>query len=128
MQDWKQTAEDVRSGAAWSVVVSRDGRRVVSSGRDGKVLVWEVGEGVGNRRVLGEHASVRKCFAMRVEKVWVASASDDKNVCIKRSEAGKWVENILKGHSSWVFAVALCEDLEGVVSGGSVHTVRVYTL
>lgn len=56
------------SERVWSVAVAGDGRRVVSGGEEGAVILWDFEDSTWESKVLGRHAGEVQCVTIRKDR------------------------------------------------------------
>lgn len=128
VEDWELMGADIHSGQVSSISVSRDRRRLLSSGDGSNVIVWGVRDVRCTQTLLKGHTRSVKCISMTEDELWVASASMDSTVRAWTLQDGKWLEDILKEHMEAVLAVAICEENARVVSGAFDNNVGIWDL
>ncbi|OPB38161.1 hypothetical protein A0O28_0012650 [Trichoderma guizhouense] len=110
-----------------SISFSPDGKRLVSSSKDGIVRVWDVASGIICRVFQGHSDWVRHAV-FSPDGASIASASDDRTVRIWSSltEAEGEDAKILRGHNSFVRTVAFSPDGRLLVSGDDGSTMVIW--
>jgi WD40 repeat protein len=113
-----------------SVALSKDNKRIVSAGRDSKVIVWDLQEdGSWGKHLLKGHTDFVNSVALSKDsKKIVAAGSDGKVIVWDLQEDGSWGKHLLEGHTGCVCSVAISEDGNRIVSGGSDYKVIVWDL
>jgi hypothetical protein len=105
-------------------VLSTDGRRLLSGGKDGSVRLWDLASGRELCRCEGHRNQVTSVNfspdgrrALSGSKDWTARLWD--------LESGRQVR-VYRGHAGWVMSVAFSADGRTALSGGGDGTVRVW--
>ena len=109
-----------------SVVVSADGRRVVSGSYDKSVRIWDAETGAQLGHALTGHTDWVRSVAISANGSRVVSGSFDKSVRVWDVVTGAQVGDALIGHTSGVRSVAISADGKRVVSGSDDKSVRVW--
>jgi len=101
-----------------SVSFSPDGQRLVSSGFDGTVKVWDAATGreLYSRRI---HSNYARSVAFSPDGQRLAFACSDKTVKVWAAATGREELLTLKGHSGPVSSVAFSPDGRWLASGAS---------
>jgi hypothetical protein len=105
---------------------SPDGKRIVSSGTDHALRVWnaESGETLGHP-FLG-HTAIVSAIAFSPDGKRIASSSLDGTLRLWDTQSGKPVGEPLKDHARPVGTVAFSPDNKRIVSGGADSTLRLW--
>jgi WD40 repeat protein len=99
------------------------GGRLASAGTDGKVILWNLGEGKP-AQTLKASAPIR-ALALSPDGKLLASAGDDNGVQLWDAATGKPAGK-LEAHTDWVLALAFSSDGKLLASGGYDGTVRLW--
>ncbi len=114
------------TGAVKSMVITADGRRVISGGEDHTIRVWDL-EGGACLKVLEGHTCGVNTIVLRADGRRVISGSMDNTIRVWDLESGECLK-VLEGHTSWVNFLVLSADGRRVISGGDDHAIRVWDL
>jgi WD40 repeat protein len=107
-----------------SVALSRDGRRLLTGGKDKIVRVWEVSTGKVLHGLRG-HTGMISCVAFSPDGQRAVSAGEDKSIRLWDVVNGKELRRFL-GHSDSIAAVAFSPDGRLLLSGGADATARLW--
>jgi cytochrome c len=121
------TAEKVlrfHEGAVNCAVFLKDGR-VATSGEDGRVAIWRVGEDKPSIVLEGHKAPVVG-LAVSPDGTWLASASWDRTARLWPLAGGE--PRVLEGHQQNVNGVAFTPDSRSVVTVSYDATLRIWPL
>lgn len=115
-------------GKSWvrTVVVSPDGRGVVSGSHNNKVTVWDIQTGE-RRMLLKGHSANVKSVAITPDGERIMSASDDLSIRIWGVNSGKELAK-LDGHTKPVRSVIAFSDNARALSAGLDGTFRLWDL
>ena len=95
-------------GIVWGAVVSPDGHRVLTCGRDKNVFLWDAGTGREIRRLLGHTASVG-CVAFLLDGRRAVSSGLDRTIRLWDLESGREIQTF-RGSSEALAWVAVSPD------------------
>jgi WD40 repeat protein len=115
---------DGHRGNVTGVAFAADGRRLLSSGGDRTLRVWDVATGQPRRR-LGAHDSWARGVALAPDGRRALSWGDDNTLRLWDFAAGRELLR-LKGHTEWVRCGAFLPDGRRVVSGSDDGTARLW--
>jgi WD40 repeat protein/transcriptional regulator with XRE-family HTH domain len=107
-----------------SVVISPDGRTVLSGSDDQLIRLWDVKTTQCLKTLYGHTNRVRS-VAFSPDGRLVASGSDDHTIRLWNMDNGECV-NTLQGHTNRVWSVAFSPDGALLVSGSSDFTVKLW--
>jgi WD40 repeat protein/serine/threonine protein kinase len=109
--------------AVSSVAFNRDGRRLVSAGQHGEVLLWDLATGVS--RPLSGHTGEVFAAVFHPDGTRVASAGRDRAILLWDVATGEEVAR-LQGHTNYVFSLAFSPDGATLASASGDRTVRLW--
>jgi WD40 repeat protein len=109
-----------------SLVLSADGRRVVSASDDGTLRVWDVLSGQC-LKVLEGHTAPVCSIALSADGQRVVSGSKDSTLRVWDLQSGE-CQAVLEGHAGNVSSLVLSWDGHRVVSGSSDSTLRIWDM
>ncbi|KAG9119981.1 hypothetical protein FRC07_004714, partial [Ceratobasidium sp. 392] len=88
-KDWTPCLRTISaSSAVWSVIVSLDGRRIISGCADGAVQVWDAGTGDTILGPLQGHSGEVNSVALSPDSRWIASGADDETIRVWDAQTG----------------------------------------
>jgi len=111
------------SDGVFGMAVSPDGKRIVSSGVDKTIRVWDVSTG-NQMMVLKGHEGVVGDVAISPDGKRIVSVSSDKTAKVWDVATGSELMT-LRGHDKMVFSVAFSPDGARIVTGGE-RAIRVW--
>ncbi len=114
------------AGKITAVILTPDGRRIVSAAEDASIRVWDIERGTEVHCFEG-HTKKVNAIAVTPDGGRVVSAAQDKTVKIWDMQTGHEVAN-LQGHTSYVNAVAVTPDGRQAVSAGGDNSLRVWDI
>ena len=91
----------------WSVAASADGKTLITSGYDGKIIVWNVEEKKPQQTI--EKKGWIRAVALSPDGKNFAAAMEDGSVIVFETEGGKELKTI-KAHEAAVYDVAFSPD------------------
>jgi small GTP-binding protein len=114
------------TGSVWSVALSTDQRRALSSSQDTTLRLWDVDTG-RCLRVLEGHTQWIQSVAWSIDQSLAVSSSGsgDNSVRLWEVETGRCL-HVCQGHENTVWAVALNADHRCALSGAADNTVRLW--
>ncbi len=108
------------------VSISPDGKRIVSSGWDNTVRVWDADKGTEIHTLTG-HKSAVTSVSYRADGKRIVSGSADNTVKVWDADTG--IETCtLTGHTKCVNSVSYSPDGKRIVSGSGDNTARVWDM
>ncbi len=105
---------------------SADGRKLLSSGNDRTVRLWDV---TTKKEILGKPIKVRRWAygaALSPDAKWIVTGGRGKKIELWDARTGKQVPTALEGHTSSIERVTLSPDARWVISAGRDGTVRIW--
>jgi WD40 repeat protein len=108
------------------VVLSKDGRRVISGSRDNTIRVWDLESGEC-LKVLQGHTSWVSSVVLSANGSRLISGSADNTLRVWDLESAECLE-VLQGHTDWVSSAVLSADGRYTVSGSGDSTLRVWNI
>jgi hypothetical protein len=109
-----------------SVAVSRDGRRMLSGGKDRMIQLWDVEKQSVLFRLRGHQDEVR-CVCFSADERRALSASNDRTVRLWNLDNGEQIGQC-DGHGGKVAWAAFVDDDRRAVSAGDDRTLRLWDL
>lgn len=115
--------------SVWDVVVSRDGRHILSGGNDKTVRWWDVASGKQLHCFDKNTGPIRAVALSRYgqQAVWGGGDGAYGTLQVWDLAQSNWIY-IMKGHSSFIDALAISNDGRRILSGSSDGTVRLWDL
>jgi WD40 repeat protein/serine/threonine protein kinase len=114
-EGWEEVLlSDGHTGAALQVVFSPNGKYLVSTGRDKKVIVWDF-ERRERRALLSEHTEPVFAIAFSPDGRWLATGGDDRKLIVWNVTTWEKAAE-LNGHSNKITAVGFSPDNRLLVS------------
>jgi WD40 repeat protein len=114
--EWETAFE----GDGSCVAISADERWAVTDGNDGKLNVWDVGQGRCVNSLEG-HTGPINAVALSPDGRWALSASDDTTVRVWDLARGQCL-HVLRGHKTGVTCVAISPDSRWALSAAGGDT------
>ncbi len=91
----------------WSLAASADGKTLITSGYDGKIILWNVAEKKPLQTI--EKKGWIRCVALSPDGKQFAAAGEDGSVTLFQTEGGK-EQKTFKAHEAAVYGVAFSPD------------------
>jgi WD40 repeat protein len=104
--------------------LSPDGKKIVTAGKDGKAIVWELGTGKP-LTILSGHNGIINSVEFNPDGSLIATACSDQTLRIWNASTGE-VMQILKGHKSPVLDAVFSPDGKSLLSGGGDNYARLW--
>lgn len=111
-----------------SVAFSPDGRRFVSGGQDGTMIVWDLGTAREFLSPLEGHRSNIQQVTFSPDGKMIASVALDEQVLLWNASSGERIGDALLGHEGIITAVAFSPDGTKLATGGGDGTIRIWDL
>jgi WD40 repeat protein/serine/threonine protein kinase len=112
--------------AVTSLVLSSNGKRLISGSLDKTIIVWDLDANKQIRMLRGQMEGVT-CLALSSDGKLLFSGNADKTIKIWSLETGKQTL-VLHGHLDQVDSLALAPDGKRLFSGSSDNTIKVWDL
>jgi WD40 repeat protein len=110
-------AAGAEKSGVYGIVMTPDGKRVITSNSDGTTKVWNASNGLIERTFQGQ--DLGRCpLAMTTDGKIVAVAGRDRSINLWQVATGELVRT-LRGHGEYVTAMAFSPNGEVLVSGAS---------
>ena len=109
-----------------AVVVTPDGKQIVSTSWDHTIQIWDLESGRWLRSLAGHTASV-VALAVSPDGKQIVSGSSDKTIKVWDLQSGSLLDS-LEGHASEVHVVAVTADGKQVISASRDNTIKVWQL
>lgn len=113
------------SGEVTSLTWSNDGRRIVSGGKDGKIIIWDA-ESFLVIHYIDAHESDVNALAFSSDIKYLLSASSDKTIKLWNVESGKCIKSIINRSS--VKSIAFSPDQQLCLAGYQNSTAKLWDL
>lgn len=114
------------SDSVWSVVLSSDGKTLVSGSEDRTIKIWNL-DTRQLIRTLSAHSDTVRSVALSSDGQIIASGSGDNTIKLWNLNTGEQIQT-LSGHSGTVWSVAISPDGNTLVSGSEDNTVNVWEI
>lgn len=112
--------------ATGSVIMSHDGRTIISGGKDGNIKLWDGETGALISTLLG-HSSAVDAMAIAPDHQTIASGSEDSTIKLWQLNTGELLHTFT-GHTSSVRVVAISADGKFLASGGDDQSIQLWDL
>lgn len=112
-------------GGIRSYVFTPDGRRVLTSARDGKIRLWDLKARYCLSTFEG-HGNEVNSVAWNADQRYALSGADDKTVRLWDIESYERCLRVLEGHTGQVWDIAWGNDKKYALSGSSDKTIRLW--
>jgi hypothetical protein len=119
-----RTIEDAHAVSAFEVVYSHDGTKIISTGADSLIKVWDPETGVAEKSMNGHLGQVYRLGPHPSENL-VVSASADRSAKIWDIDQGREVVSLV-GHDGAVIGAEFNPDGSLVATAGDDHSVRIW--
>lgn len=109
-----------------SVIISRDGRYIITASFDKDIRVWEMltGECI---RILKGHSRAVKSVCISSNNQYVISSLNDKTIQVWDFKSGM-CKMVIEGHINQIQSVTIYHDNRFIISGSKDMTVRVWDI
>lgn len=114
------------TGKITAVILTPEGKRIVSAAEDASVRVWNIERGTQIHHFQG-HSKKVNAIAVTPDGGRVVSAGQDKTIKIWDLQTGREIAN-LQGHTAYVNAVVVTPDGRRAISAAADHTLRVWDI
>jgi WD40 repeat protein/tRNA A-37 threonylcarbamoyl transferase component Bud32 len=104
------------------LILSRDGRTIVSGDDAGELRLWDLSR--GESRLIAKHPSFVSHIDLSSDGAWVASAGADGVVWLSHLASGD--RHVLRGHAGYVSRVQFTPDGSRLLTHGDDRTLRVW--
>ncbi|KAH7913261.1 WD40-repeat-containing domain protein [Hygrophoropsis aurantiaca] len=109
-----------------SIVVSPDGKSLISGARDKTIRIWDIDTGQALTEPLEGHSGWVLSVAISPDGRWVASGSADHSVRLWATKTGTALSEPLQGHKGAVMCVAISNDGKHIASSSKDRTIRIW--
>jgi WD40 repeat protein/serine/threonine protein kinase len=111
-------------GRIFAAIFSPDGRRIITSGSDKTIRMWDSETGK-ELNVLQGHEDIIEDLDISPDGKRIVSGSDDKTIKLWNAQTGIEIAT-LRGHQYWVTSVAFSPDGSKIVSGSGDGTMKLW--
>ncbi|KAG8995014.1 POC1 centriolar protein A [Tulasnella sp. JGI-2019a] len=127
-EGWPQTLwiAAKHSRTVGCVVVSPDGRTIISGSYDNTLHLWDARTGAAIGEAMKGHTDWVTCVAVSPDGTTIVSGSDDNTLCLWEARIGAAIELAMKGHTNSVTCVAVSPDGTTIVSGSYDNTLHLW--
>ncbi|KAG9003707.1 hypothetical protein FRB93_010928 [Tulasnella sp. JGI-2019a] len=116
------------SGAVECVLISPDGKTVVTGSKDKTVRLWDARTGAPIGQALEGHTDEVFCLAISPDRKTVVPGSKGQTARVWDATTGAPRGEALKGHTNWVTYLAISPDGRTIVSGSWDSTMRLWDI
>ncbi|MBF0606246.1 MAG: pentapeptide repeat-containing protein [Magnetococcales bacterium] len=113
-------------GDVYSISISTDGTKIVSSNVDNTLCIWDMATG-SLIKTLESHKRPVDSTSISKDNTKIVSASGDSTLRIWDMATGNLIKT-LNGHDVWVNCVAISADCMKIVSGSDDETIRIWDM
>ncbi len=113
------------SGIVWSVILSPDGKTLISGSADSSIRIWNVETGT-LRNTLADHLSIVRSLALTPDAKMLISGSADQTIKLWNFETNQLIQTLPQGSPVWTVAVS--PDQQTLVSGSEDGILKVWNL
>jgi WD40 repeat protein len=113
---YKQRAFKAHAGSVYDLVITTDGKTIISCGSDRQIKLWELATGKLLKTFNGHSESVNQ-LAIGLDNKILASGSWDKTIKIWDLERGT-VKHSLTGHEQEINSLIIDSEAKTLISGG----------
>ena len=118
---------DGHDPGCWQAIFTTDGRRILSTGLDRMIKLWDVKTGSFVQSFRAAHATTGAALSADGKILVSGNHGVDKTVLVWNVETGEQIK-AFGGHTSGVQSVAISPDGRWAVSGSHDNTVRLWKL
>jgi len=118
---------DGHDPGCWQAIFTTDGRRILSTGLDRTIKLWDVKTGSAVQSFRAAHATTGAALSADGKVLVSGNHGVDKTVLVWNVETGEQIK-AFGGHTSGVQSVAMSPDGRWAVSGSHDNTVRLWKL
>lgn len=112
--------------SAHSLLISPDGKTLISGGKDGEIKLWKLRSGELLNTLVG-HASSVNCVAIASDNKILASGSSDCTIKLWNLETGELLHT-LSGHANSVKSLALSPDGNLLASSSYDNSIKLWNI
>lgn len=113
------------AGIVWSVILSPDGKTLISGSADQTIRIWNVETGILRNLLVG-HTSIVRSLALTPDAKLLVSGSADRTIKLWNFETNQPIQTLRQGSAVWTVAVS--PDQQTLVSGSEDGILKVWHL